>query len=792
MRILAIGIQNSGSRPGYSGLFHPFGIAYISAVLKNKGHSVDCIDLHNEEILNGMDVDSWGIIRSYHLSEYDVIAFGGTFLKFKILKSLSEKIWQYKNDIFQVAGGNMATIISDVILKETKVNAVCLCEGEETISEFVDNLDKGSSWKLTRGIKYLTDSGDVEQTPEREKIYDLDKIPFPDRSSWMFDINRKAFPYGSPGRYCAIMFASRGCPFSCIFCNPLAGHKIRSRSAANIIDEIKYLKKEWNIGYIRFFDENFIGSKQKIKEICQLMISEKLDIYWWCQTQIRFMDEETLKLMKMAGCIEIAYGVESGSDTILLEMRKGITAEAARKTIEMTNNIGIKPSLNFIAGTPSETYETLEETKKFVISLNHIDWVQVPTIDFIVPLPGTELYDIAKNKGFITDEKKYLTEELFKLGRYSKGINLTTMPDEGFRSYIEKCNSAIKSDYYSRQKMKKILQVFGLDHLRLDLIFKNFSLRHTRPLVEALLWAFVGKRNNPLGRFISRAIYGRPVKEKKMTYWKTFLGIPKYKIDWYARYYLYKIFGFVSDKIKDQREYWNTRGIEYYEEFFDTEYYKYEIFFQDLLISELRNLNFKSIFEAGCGFGWNVKRVKKEFPNTKIGGLDFSLPQLKNTRLYEKDIVMPVTQGDACTMPFCDDAFDAGFTMGVFMNIHPSKIGGAIDEMIRVSKKYIVHIEWDQNNTKPPLKEKRIFKTNIVSHDYKKLYEERGMKVLKFETYRDFEDSFYRRYPSTRVKAWEQFEGPEKYTVTIVKNSKAIQQKHGKEIQNVDAESYAV
>ncbi len=258
------------------------------------------------------------------------------------------------------------------------------------------------------------------------------------------------------------------------------------------------------------------------------------------------------------------------------------------------------------------------------------------------------------------------------------------------------------------------------------------------------------------------------MQTKKDIYWKKFLGIPRYKINWYFKYYLYKIFGFRSDKMKDQRKYWNTRGEEYFKEFFADGYYKYEIFFQDLLIEELRNLKFDSIFEAGCGFGWNLKRIKKEFPRVDMGGLDFSVAQLRNSKIYQPNIVMPATLGNVCFMPFRDNLFDIGFTVGVYMNIHSSKIDKAIDELLRVSKKYVVHLEWDQNNTTNKLREKRIFKTNIISHDYKKLYEKRGKRILKFSTYKAFGSKFYDRFPSTKVKCWEQFEGPEKYILIVV------------------------
>lgn len=258
------------------------------------------------------------------------------------------------------------------------------------------------------------------------------------------------------------------------------------------------------------------------------------------------------------------------------------------------------------------------------------------------------------------------------------------------------------------------------------------------------------------------------MSKDKNTYWKNFLGIPRYKIDWYYKYFLHKWFGFTFKKLYDQRQYWNERGREYFQEVFNSHHYNYEVFFQDMLIKELKGLAFKSFFEAGCGFGWNVKRVKQEFPEVMISGVDFSFPQLINSRNYLPDIFMPVAQADACFMPLKDASMDVGFSLGVFMNIHPDKIGKAIDEMIRVCKRYIIHLEWDQENTKPSLREKRIFKTNIISHNYRSLYESRGKKVLKFRTCNDFENDFNRRFPKTTVSSWEEFEGPGKYILILV------------------------
>ena len=389
LRLLFIGLPNAGSRPGKAGLFLPLGLAYVTATLKERGYIYDCIDLHTEEIMRRKPFDFWERIQEFDLASYDVVAFGGVFLKFEDLQYLSSRIRENHSHIFQTVGGNMATMTPDVVLERTQVDCICLYEGEETIIDLIQTLEKGSDWRDVKSIKYRDENGALVSSPSRPKL-SAEKVPrLPDRESWDFDLIRKAYPVGSPGRYSAVVFASRGCPFTCTFCKPLTGKEIRTREIESIINEIKYLKERWNVQYVRFFDEVFIGSKFRIRALCEAMIEENLNIFWWCQTQVRLIDEDLLKVMKKAGCIEIAYGVESGSDVMLEDMKKGIDVGVIRDVLKATDRANIRISLNLLAGTPAETVDTLRETRDFLISLNHINLANIPTIEFVVPLPGT-------------------------------------------------------------------------------------------------------------------------------------------------------------------------------------------------------------------------------------------------------------------------------------------------------------------------------------------------------------------------------------------------------------------
>jgi ubiquinone/menaquinone biosynthesis C-methylase UbiE len=254
-------------------------------------------------------------------------------------------------------------------------------------------------------------------------------------------------------------------------------------------------------------------------------------------------------------------------------------------------------------------------------------------------------------------------------------------------------------------------------------------------------------------------------------YWKKFLGIEVFKIDHYFKSFLYRLLKIRLPKLRCQKDYWADRGRFYMNDIFSSGYLEREAFFQDMLVGELKNLEFESLFEAGCGFGWNIKRVKDDFSPMRVGGVDFSLPQLGNLKKkYMSSDKAQVSCGDATKMPFCDNAFDIGISVGVFMNIHPSKIQDAIKEMTRVSKKYIIHLEYDDNHTTKELKEQRAIKTNIVSHDYKTLYQNLGKKTITFKTHTDFSDEYYQyqKKISSRYKFWIPFEGPEKYIFIVV------------------------
>ncbi len=256
-------------------------------------------------------------------------------------------------------------------------------------------------------------------------------------------------------------------------------------------------------------------------------------------------------------------------------------------------------------------------------------------------------------------------------------------------------------------------------------------------------------------------------------YTNTFFGIERFKIENFFKRSAHAL-GFRLPKIKDQKRYWNDRGDHYMGLVQDGGVLDREVFFQDLLIERLHELDFTSAFEAGCGFGWNIRRVKEEFPRTRVGGVDFSFGQLMNARAYMEGMERRLAMGDNRALPFTDNAFDVGFSVGVFMNIHGDDIETALGELIRVSGKYIIQFEYDDNHTTPELRDKRAFKTNIVSHDYAALYGKLGQRVIDFRTHEDFGKAFcaHMEKVDTDYRLSTAFEGAEKYIMIVVEVQK--------------------
>ena len=267
--------------------------------------------------------------------------------------------------------------------------------------ELVQRVEAGKSFHDVLGTTCRKDNKIVKNS-DRPFIENLDELPFPARHFWPIECLQK---YGT------VIFdviTSRGCVQWCNFCIEVRTHgrKYRVRSIKNVVDELEFLQKTYNAKYFAFIDDAFTVNRQRTVEMCNEIKKRKLKIKWACETRVDMITKELLQTMKDAGCADVWFGIESGSQQVLDAMKKGISLAQTVRAFKWAKEVGLKANPNVILGVPGETKETAWETIKFVERLIP-DYLGCYTV--ATPYPGTPMYDLVKNNGWlrITDFDKY-------------------------------------------------------------------------------------------------------------------------------------------------------------------------------------------------------------------------------------------------------------------------------------------------------------------------------------------------------------------------------------------------
>jgi anaerobic magnesium-protoporphyrin IX monomethyl ester cyclase len=377
--------------------FALLGLGYLGAILEKNRYEVDVIDC---QVLK-LSYKDFRIEIGKHRP--DIVGLTSTTLTYLSALRLARIVKEVLPDCLIFIGGPHVTFWDKEALEECPALEVIIRrEGEYTLLELVQKVEEGKDFSDVLGITYRKE-GKIVKNPDRPYIEDLDSLPFPARHLWPMEKLRK---------YEDILYlaASRGCVFWCEFCATVRmhGRKFRMRSPKNIVDELEFLYKTYGITNFTFCDDAFTVDPERTKELCKLIIDRNLKIKWNCGTRIDMLTRDLLISMREAGCVSVWSGVESGSQTVLDAMHKGITTEQTLRVYCWIRELGLKPVPNVILGFPGETKESAWETIKFVekISPDEVGFYNIAT-----PFPGTPLYDSVKERGWlrVTDFDKYDT-----------------------------------------------------------------------------------------------------------------------------------------------------------------------------------------------------------------------------------------------------------------------------------------------------------------------------------------------------------------------------------------------
>ncbi|MFC1828241.1 radical SAM protein [Thermodesulfobacteriota bacterium] len=358
----------------------PIGVYYVASLLKENGYDTEILNWHNinetphriREILmeKNPDVIGFSILQANR--------WGGIEIA-RIAKDINP-------GVKIVFGGSSPTFLWEHFLTHfPEIDVVVVGEGEYPFLNLVKCIEKSDDLHLEDidGIAFRKD-GRIIKTREAEPIRNLDELPNP----------AKYFEYQH-------LSLTRGCTGKCKFCGSpkFWGTRVRSHSADYFIEQLELLYSK-GVTFFYFSDDTFTFNKKIVIEICKRIIEKNLMITWVAISRVNFVSEEVVSWMRKAGCIQISYGVESGSEKIRKILNKKINTDQVEKAFAITALYGILPRAYFIYGNPGESPRTIRE------SIDLIRKIKPLVIHFFILsiFPGTALYSEYKKKLNVTDD----------------------------------------------------------------------------------------------------------------------------------------------------------------------------------------------------------------------------------------------------------------------------------------------------------------------------------------------------------------------------------------------------
>jgi radical SAM superfamily enzyme YgiQ (UPF0313 family) len=371
----------------------PLGLASVAASTRNAGHEVAYLDLMAKEdtqavikeTMEGLRPDVIGIsVRN--VDDQDMA--NPNFLLKPVKKVVAT--CRSLSPAPVVLGGAGYSIYPQSALEYLGADMGIQGEGEKSFPLLLESIKRGRDLSTTPGL-YLPGKG---SQAERAFARNLDELPFPEDHLWSSACITEDAEFWLPFQ------TRRGCPLKCSYCSTatIEGKVLRKRTPARVVQE---LSRQLIKGFRRFYfvDNTFNLPVYYAKELCQLLVQEKLDIIWRCILYPWKIDEDLVKLMARAGCKEVALGFESGFEPVLKRLNKQFKPEEIRRISQILADYGIRRMGFLLLGGPGETRESVQRSLIFADSLN-LEMVKVTT--GIRIYPNTALARIAAEEGFIS------------------------------------------------------------------------------------------------------------------------------------------------------------------------------------------------------------------------------------------------------------------------------------------------------------------------------------------------------------------------------------------------------
>ena len=367
----------------------PQGLLSIAACLLKEGHDVLIYDCLGPGVPKDLDAQ----VKAIKAFDPELVGFSATTSSFPDAAEMAWKIKQNSGDIQTVCGGvHVSALKDDLLRKYPAFDFLCFGEGEGTMAE----LARGGEPEEITGLIWRRDSEVVVNVP-RSPIADLDTLPFPAYEKlrgFPHDYRLPLFSYiHTPG---ATMITSRGCMYSCDYCDRSVFKRgYRYNSAAYIYEHMNFLRTRYGVRHVNIYDDLFTFDRKRIVELCEKLSRRPLGMNFNCAVRVGHTDDELLRMLKDADCLMVSLGVESAEPRMLARHKAGVSLEAVSDTVKKIQAAGLRAKGLFMMGLPGETEESIRRTSDFVIDLGLDDMNMAK----FTPFPGAPLWAKIREEG---------------------------------------------------------------------------------------------------------------------------------------------------------------------------------------------------------------------------------------------------------------------------------------------------------------------------------------------------------------------------------------------------------
>ncbi|MBN1593626.1 MAG: cobalamin-dependent protein [Candidatus Coatesbacteria bacterium] len=370
----------------------PLSVATLAAFLEEQGIRTEIIDLD-------LHREPYRLLRKL-VAKLRPRVVGFTALTPHIYNAhkAATQVKDIDASIVTVVGGIHASALpEDTLYRFPMFDYVVIGEGEITLYNLIMHKFEGTRPDREPGLAFRVDCEPVVN-PRRPQIEDLDELPFAAREK--LEHRRYA---GSSSNYYRLpttcIAASRGCPFNCTNCSKgvYGRRSLRVMSPERAIAELEHCKKTLGIRNFKMIDDTITSDKKWIHTFCEELLKREMDLTWSTMARVDAADLPMLKHMKKAGCFQLKWGPECGTEKSLNRIKKGITLEQSEKAMELCQKAGIESNASFMIGIPGETADDIEATIEFACKISP----DVATFAILKPFPGSAIYDEAVADGRI-------------------------------------------------------------------------------------------------------------------------------------------------------------------------------------------------------------------------------------------------------------------------------------------------------------------------------------------------------------------------------------------------------